>query len=147
MAAKSDFLTSMGGATTVVGATKAFTAAVDDDITATGHGKDTGFGPVRLTTTTTLPSPLSLATDYWLIVIDVNTVQLSTSKALAIAGTAVDITNTGIGTHTMRANIQTLGDQLEQSLTEVLTFPGNRSAQPSINIAKFWDEAVQGTGF
>jgi len=55
----------------------------------------------RLTTTTTLPAGLSLATDYYFIKIDDNTFKLATSYANAIAGTAINITSTGTGTHTI----------------------------------------------
>jgi len=56
---------------------------------------------VRCTTTTTLPSPLAAATDYYLIRIDNSTYKLATSYANAIAGTAIDITTAGTGTHTL----------------------------------------------
>lgn len=78
-----------------------FTAAVDDTCTAVAHGLETGDGPVRLTTTTTLPAGLALATDYWIIRITADTFKLATSLANAYAGTAVDITGTGTGTHTL----------------------------------------------
>lgn len=55
----------------------------------------------RLTTTTTLPAGLSLATDYYFIKIDDNTFKLATSYANAIAGTAINITDAGTGTHTI----------------------------------------------
>lgn len=56
---------------------------------------------VRLTTTTTLPAPLALATDYYVIRLADLTFSLATSYANAIAGTAIDITTTGTGTHTI----------------------------------------------
>lgn len=56
---------------------------------------------VRVSTTTTLPSPLVAATDYYVIKTSDTGVQLATSYANAIAGTAIDITTTGSGTHTM----------------------------------------------
>ena len=55
---------------------------------------------VRLTTTTTLPAGLSLATDYYVIRVSDTTFKLATSYANAIAGTQIDITSTGTGTHT-----------------------------------------------
>lgn len=55
---------------------------------------------VRLTTTTTLPAGLSLATDYYVIRVSDTTFKLATSYANAVAGTAVDITDAGTGTHT-----------------------------------------------
>lgn len=56
---------------------------------------------VRLTTTTTLPAGLALATDYYVIKLTDSTCKLATSYANAIAGTAINITSTGTGTHTM----------------------------------------------
>lgn len=56
---------------------------------------------VRLTTTTTLPAGLALATDYFVIPLSNTTFKLATSYANAILGTAIDITSTGTGTHTV----------------------------------------------
>lgn len=78
-----------------------FTAATNDNITATTHDMQTGDGPLRVTTTGTLPSPLATGTNYWVIRVDANTIQLATSRANALAGTQIDITTTGSGTHTL----------------------------------------------
>jgi len=56
---------------------------------------------VRLTTTTTLPAPLATATDYYLIKVDDLTFKLATTYANAIAGTQINITDAGTGTHTL----------------------------------------------
>lgn len=56
---------------------------------------------VRLTTTTTLPAGLATATDYYLIKVSDTTFSLATSYTNAIAGTAIDITDAGTGTHTI----------------------------------------------
>jgi len=56
---------------------------------------------VRLTTTTTLPAGLALATDYYVIRVSDSTFKLATSYANAIAGTAINITDAGTGTHTV----------------------------------------------
>lgn len=144
---KADFLTSFG-ATTAVGATKDFTAAATDICTAAGHGKQTGFGPVRLTNSGgALPAGLAGSTDYWMIVIDANTFKLATSEANALAGTAVDITGAGTGTHSMRATGTTLADALEDLLNNVLVHAGNRVNPPADNVFKFWSDAVVGVGF
>lgn len=55
---------------------------------------------VRLTTTTTLPGGLATATDYYVIKASDTTFQLATSYANAVAGTAINITDAGTGTHT-----------------------------------------------
>lgn len=56
---------------------------------------------VQLTTTTTLPGGLSLATDYYIIKISDTRCSFATSYANAVAGTAVNITDAGTGTHTI----------------------------------------------
>lgn len=82
------------------GTSQVFTAATTDIITSAAHGRVTGER-VRLTTTTTLPAGLSLATTYYVIRIDADTFKLASSAANALAGTAVDITDTGTGVHTV----------------------------------------------
>lgn len=84
---------------TTAGTENAF-SIVDNTITLTAHPYFTGL-KVALTTASTLPTGLS-ATDYYIIVVDADTVQLATSAANALAGTAVDITGNGAaGTHTL----------------------------------------------
>jgi len=97
--------TAADATTNTLGRSATFTAATSDIITYTGVGSLpsnllTGTR-VRVSTTTTLPAPLATATDYYLIRIDNDTCELATSYANAIAGTQIDITTTGTGTHTM----------------------------------------------
>lgn len=56
---------------------------------------------VRLTTSGTLPAGLATATDYYVIKISDTTFELATSFANAVAGTQIDITGAGSGTHTV----------------------------------------------
>lgn len=56
---------------------------------------------VRLTTSGTLPAGLALATDYYVIRMSDTTFELATSFANAQAGTQIDITDAGTGTHTV----------------------------------------------
>jgi hypothetical protein len=72
-----------------------------DVVTLSTSDPATGSGPFQLTTTTTLPAPLTTATDYWWIRTGANTGKLATSLAAALAGSEVDITDTGTGTHTI----------------------------------------------
>ena len=76
-----------------------FTAAADDICTDTAHGFTTGLKG-QASTTTTLPAGLSAATDYFVIVVSADTYKLADSLANALAGTAIDITDAGTGTHT-----------------------------------------------
>jgi hypothetical protein len=78
-----------------------FTAATTDILTVNNHGYENAAGPFYLTTTTTLPAGLALATPYWIMKLDPNTFKLASSEANAIAEIAVDITTTGTGTHTI----------------------------------------------
>lgn len=84
---------------------------------------------VQLTTSGTLPTGLSLATDYYVIYIDANNIKFASSKANAEVGTAVDITAaSGGGTHTIATEVnsvtvegylsETIDGELSQTLSE-----------------------------
>ena len=51
----------------------------------------------QVSTTGTLPSPLAVSTDYWVVGASGNTIQLSATKG----GAAIDLTTQGTGTHTL----------------------------------------------
>ena len=79
------------------------TAGVDEEVQIAteyllipSHGFLSGMC-VRGTTTGTLPGGLSLATDYFVKIVDANTIQLSATQG----GSAVNLTNTGTGVHTL----------------------------------------------
>ena len=88
------------GVVTALAATALATGADPEVNTTTNaisiptHGLTTGMLG-RLTSTGTLPAGLSLATDYFVIVVDASTIKLATTLANAQAGTAVDITDQG----------------------------------------------------
>ena len=71
-----------------------------DNLTKTAHGL-VAEATVQVSSTTTLPAPLAAATIYFVIFVDVNNFQLATTRALAQAGTQIDITDNGTGTHTV----------------------------------------------
>ncbi len=73
-------------------------------ITDAAHGLFTGDGPVQLTTSGTIPAGLALLTNYWVVVVDTNTIQLATSFANAMAATPVIVSFTGNGTGTLTLN-------------------------------------------
>lgn len=60
----------------------------------------TGAGPVQLTTSGGLPGGLAAATNYFVIVVSSTQIKLATTRANALAGTAIDVTSAGTGTHT-----------------------------------------------
>ena len=68
-----------------------------DSLTINNHPFNVGER-VYITTTATLPGGLSALTEYFIIDTDANTIKLATTKANAIAGTAIDLTTTGSGT-------------------------------------------------
>ena len=78
-----------------------FTADASTDICTHTNINLMPYTRVRLTTTTTLPGGLSLATDYYVIKVTDLTCKFATSYANAVAGTAVNITDAGTGTHTI----------------------------------------------
>lgn len=79
-----------------------FTAvAATDLITKVAHGYSTG-DRVQLTNSGgALPAGLSAATTYYVIRVSADTFKLATSDTLATAGTAVDLTGAGTGTHSV----------------------------------------------
>lgn len=64
---------------------------------------------VQITTTDTPPAGLSLLTNYYVIVwqmVGTVKIKLATSYANALAGTAIDITDAGVGTHMVTKNAE-----------------------------------------
>jgi microcystin-dependent protein len=68
---------------------------------------------VRATTTGALPTGLALATDYYVIRVSATTIKLATTLANAVAGTAIDLTAQGSGTHTLTHSLtaRAIGDK------------------------------------
>lgn len=78
-----------------------FTVNAGTDLVTLSAGWDIQTGTaVRLTTTTTLPAGLSAGTTYYWSRTSATTGEFCATLADAIAGTSVDITDTGTGTHT-----------------------------------------------
>lgn len=63
--------------------------------------------PAVFSTTGTPPAPLVASTTYYWIKLSATTGKLATSLANAIAGTAIDLTTQGAGTHTVTINYTT----------------------------------------
>lgn len=77
--------------------------------TLVDHGLVTGDA-LFLTTTGALPTGLAADTLYYAIRVDDDTLRFATSRANAIAGTAINTSGTQSGVHTMRACPYGLGD-------------------------------------
>lgn len=84
----------------VMSGNKAFASTdvdVDEDtITIASHGFLTGT-EVQLTTSGALPTGVTTLTDYYVIRVDANTIQLAASASDAEAGNALDLTAAGSG--------------------------------------------------
>ncbi len=83
-------------------------------------------------------------TDYYIIRLTADTFSLALTKAAAIAGTVVAITDAGTGIHRLVPIVETLAEALEDVVTNVLTAAGARVNDPTFNIAKFWRAAIDG---
>ena len=68
-----------------------------DELDATSHNLLTGDGPVRVTSTLTVPGGLAALTDYWIRKIDADNFKLSTTFVNAMNGVTIDITSAGTG--------------------------------------------------
>lgn len=73
----------------------------NNQLDISGHPYVTGDGPVQLTVGTTIPTGLKLLTDYYIIVIDANTVELAETLKKALMGVFVAFTDAGTGTLTL----------------------------------------------
>jgi hypothetical protein len=82
-----------------------FTASSSSGLLLTFANDFNTYTKVRFTTTTTLPTGLSLATDYWLVRVSATTARVATSLANAMAGTVIAYTDAGTGTHTLTVQI------------------------------------------
>ena len=84
----------------VAGLTFTADAATDQLTFATQHTLTEGSA-ITVSSTGALPNPLAAATIYFVIYVDATNIKLATTLANAIAGTAIDLTNAGAGTHTL----------------------------------------------
>lgn len=83
------------------GSSQNFTADPATEVcTLASHGYTTGQ-VVRLTTTSALPAPLAVDTNYYIINLTANTFSLATTYHNAVDGTAIDITSAGTGTQSV----------------------------------------------
>lgn len=81
--------------------TNTFTASSSSGLLLTYTNDFVSGTKVRFTTTTTLPTGLSLATDYWLVRVSATTARVAASYADYVAGTVIAFTDAGTGTHTL----------------------------------------------
>ncbi len=121
-----------------LGVNATVTGATDDNVTLTTHGMETGDGPFQFTTDGTLPAGLSTATDYWAIKTGADTFMVATSLANALAGTQVDITDTGTGTHTIDRETRLVvpSGVAQVCLQGAIEFAANATGERRIEVLK-----------
>lgn len=116
-----EFLTAQAARLLSSASGRDFTATAATDVcAATAHGFVTGKGPIALTNDGgALPAGTSATVMYWPIRVDADSFKLATSRKKAFAGTAVDITGTGTGTHTAKyaVTVAALMERLRDGVT------------------------------
>lgn len=120
--------------------------------TLVGHGFTTGDS-LYLTTTGALPTGLSANTLYYAVTVTDDTFRLATSRANALAGTAINTSGTQSGVHTVVDCAWGLGDgsttfNLPDLRESVLVGTGTRgagvTAHDTFNLGEFKDDRMQG---
>jgi hypothetical protein len=110
----------------------ATTVASSTDVLTTGsaHGLTTG-SRVRLAVSGgALPTGISASQDYFAIVISTTTYKLATTAALAVAGTAINLTDDGTGTITTNEQELNSTDLLAVLLAKEVTHPSWTARSP-----------------
>ena len=90
---------SIGAVATTPGTASALNP-VTNVVTVASHGQSTG-SKVQVSTSSALPTGLSTSTDYFIIALSSSTLQFADSLAHAVAGTAITLTSSGVGTQTI----------------------------------------------
>lgn len=123
--------------------TSPFTAVAATDVcTATGTILTITGIKVKFTTTGTLPAGLSTGTYYYLIYQSATTFKVASSLANALAGTAIDITDTGSGTHTVQVQdrMQPLPYDVDLVESVYVIVSGTRYNPQPLPSRQKWDE-------
>lgn len=94
---------------------------------------------VRFTTTTTLPTGLSLATDYWLVRVTATTAFVATSYENYTTGTVVAWTDAGTGTHTFTIRMRYQDGVGCQAAFVSVTAPA--TGGPTLSASAYYDTA------
>lgn len=127
----------------------------DNWVTIPSHGLTTGLKG-QLTSTGTLPAGVTTGVDYFIIALTANTVQFASSLALAQAGTALPLTDTGtdaaVNTFTSTSiaggtvKLQKSNDSLNIPASSVTNWSDEGSATNITADANLWLEKVNPTG-
>jgi hypothetical protein len=73
----------------------------DNEFDIASHAYLNGDGPVRVTSSGTMPGGLDSSTDYYIILVSSGAIALATTRDNALAGTKIDLTSAGSGTITI----------------------------------------------
>lgn len=126
-----------------------FTASSSSGLLATYTNDFVSGTKVRFTTTGTLPTGLSLNTDYWLIRVSATTARIASSYANYVAGTAIAFTDAGTGTHTFTIQMRSPNGANCQAFFVAQTAPTgggpNLTASDYTNTAGTSTRAFQGS--
>lgn len=113
-------------------------------MTSTTHGYITG-DPVIYRDGTLAVAPLVDGTIYYVIKVDANTLQLAETQALALAGTAIDLTDHGTGTqslyisrHELRMNIEDSTDVAQLPTYPVCRVVATLGASDVLTVSAVW---------
>jgi hypothetical protein len=93
--------TSSQALTNTLVAFSTFTADAGTDVITHSNINLMNYSTIQVSSTTTLPAGLSASTNYFVIKVSDTTCKLATSYANAVAGTNINITDAGTGTHTI----------------------------------------------
>lgn len=117
-----------------------FTASSSSGLLLTYTNDFVSGTKVRFTTTTTLPTGLSLATDYWLIRVSATTARVAASYADYVAGTAIAYTDAGTGTHTLTIQMPRYASGVGcQAFFSVITAP--TGGGPNLSASSYTNSA------
>ena len=110
----------------------------NETFTESSHEYQTGDA-VQVSTTDTIPGGLAVLTTYYVINASSSTIKLATTLTLAKAGTAINITSTGAGTHTIQTVVtDSMKASVLQANNKVFIFrPGARPLE--------WDNSFTDT--
>lgn len=128
-----------------------FTAAAATDI-CTRIDPAVSFAtgdPVYVETTGTLPGGLSASTVYYYILSADLMFKLASTSALADAGTGIDLTSAGSGTHTIQRAINYDDDELEAAIDAAMAYIDafcNRTFEASANSDRTFDAVADVAG-
>jgi hypothetical protein len=106
----------------------------NNTITIAGHTLVDG-DTIKFSSSTTLPSPLSTSTVYYVVNSATNTFKVSTSSG----GTAVDITTQGVGTHTIYLLDNYVTDYLITARPSATSLTVTDASQTFPTVAQKWE--------